>query len=95
MDSYLPTQNDVSVVNLEQLIEEVPFAGASTTIAPSSSGSPAKSSSPSVSGSAEHQPGIAVPVAVPVETPPPVSKAAKKRRKRQATTDAESKWWAT
>ncbi|KAE8911626.1 hypothetical protein PF003_g4602 [Phytophthora fragariae] len=90
MDSYLPTQNDVSVVNLEQLIEEVPFAGASTAIAPSSSGSPAKSSSPSVSGSAEHQPGIAVPVAVPAETPPPVSKAAKKRRKRRARKQAEA-----
>ncbi|KAE9227275.1 hypothetical protein PF005_g4791 [Phytophthora fragariae] len=51
MDSYLPMQNDVSAVNLEQLIEEVPIAGASTTIAPSSSGSPAESSSPPLSGS--------------------------------------------
>jgi hypothetical protein len=39
MNSYLPTLNDASSVNLEQLIEDVRRAGVSPALAPSSSGS--------------------------------------------------------
>jgi hypothetical protein len=83
MDSYLPTLNEASSVNLEQLIEEVPRAGVPTAVAPSSSGSSRENGSLQRAESAEPQQGLAVPTATPVETPPTVSKAPKKRRSRK------------
>jgi hypothetical protein len=84
MASYLPTLNDASSVNLEQLIEEVPRAGVPPAVAPSSSGSSRENGSPQLAESAEPQQGIAVPAAMPVETLPTMSNATKKCRKRRA-----------
>ncbi|KAE9306608.1 hypothetical protein PR003_g21197 [Phytophthora rubi] len=89
MESYLPTRDSASPAGVEELIEATPSDGVQDESVSSSSGSPAKSSSPPSSGSAEHQPGIAAPVVVP-ETPPSVSKATKKRRKGRARKQAEA-----